>query len=142
MSNQYPGPHRPERPMPERSAPEERFPETHLDPEYSGNRVARRQLRRHRPWYSKGWIWLLFGVIAVVAVVWALSDIGEAVRATAAATREQTGAIVEQTNVLREQGRWVQSSLQDIQAGIAALVDRVGELIRAAERFISPNSQN
>lgn len=46
-----------------------------------------------QPWHSKGWVWLLFSLFALGTLVWALVDLGNAMRESADATREHTNAI-------------------------------------------------
>jgi hypothetical protein len=84
MSQQFSRPQRPyfDSAMHDRLAPERRAPDLRLRPS-----VVR------RPWHSKGWVWLLFGVIALGAMVWAMLELGTAMRESAEATREHTNAI-------------------------------------------------
>lgn len=84
MSQQISRPQRPylESAVQDRLAPERRSPELRTRPS-----VLR------QPWHSKGWVWLLFGIIALGSLVWALVELGNAMHESAEATREHTNAI-------------------------------------------------
>lgn len=139
MRQESPIPVRPEREHStlERSAPNMESPKTPIDPGYAEYLQWRQ--RQNRPWYSKGWVWLLVALVALVAILWSMGSLGDAVRETAEATREQTGAIRDQTGVLQEQGRWLQHQLQGITEAIGALVNQVGDLIMMVQRNLSGN---
>jgi hypothetical protein len=64
-----------------------------LAPERKSHDLRTRPSVIRQPWHSKGWVWLLFGMIALGSLMWVLVELGDAMRESAEATREHTNAI-------------------------------------------------
>lgn len=115
----------------------------HHDPVYPKYRAWRGE--RRRPWYSKGWVWLIAAALGVLVIALALGQVGNAVRSVAEVTGEQTEAMREQTDVireqteaireeadrLREQGRNLEALMQEIRLAIQSMGDQIQEAIQS-----------
>jgi ABC-type Fe3+ transport system permease subunit len=103
----------------------------HLDPReerYVQEEFPRRAEKHRRPWYNRGWVWMIIVLIALCAVVAAIGTISDRLADVNGSIREQTEELRRQTGILTALSHGVSRIVTAIQNGIDRIVDAVNGL--------------
>lgn len=103
----------------------------HLDPReerYANEELPRRAESHRRPWYSRGWVWMIVVFICLGVIVVAIAGLTDQVANVSGSIREQTEELRRQSGILTTLSHGISSITTAIQTGIDRIVDAINRL--------------
>ncbi|WP_332692638.1 hypothetical protein [Halalkalibacter lacteus] len=98
---------------------------SNLPPNKQDERIKKCRVRK--PWYNKGWIWLIVAIIGIAVLFFGLSGITEEIANMNESIQAQTASIDEQNQVLQFLKEGMKDLTVAIQEAISTFEDSIND---------------